>query len=139
MSGVVVFRRVEAQRRAGTLGELDTVQERLAVAEGLWSGQLQRLWNRYYAHLTMLQRIRAAERFYGRVAAASRVAARRCERRMEELLEAIAMLDLEVRAEVRGASDHVSQLRPALRIDQVLADQYRSESAASSVRSGGVR
>ncbi len=115
--------RADSQRRQGTLGEIDTVRERLESAEKTLTKRQLLVWRRILWWVE--QQYQQAERMpagYGEPLA--RVVAG-----LDRDLAEMDALVTEARAEVAGALRHLDNVVPAVRIDQYLADQMRLANA----------
>lgn len=118
--------RADHQRRQGTLGEIDTVTERLERVESVLARRQLLVWRRIMWWIEQ-QRQQAAllpSRFSGPMA-------RTIDGLDDDLAEMDALI-AEARGETAGALAHLGNVVAAVRIDQFLADQMRLANAGLS-------
>lgn len=123
--------RSDHHRRTGTLGELETVVERLDRAVEIWSDDEQPRWSAVFWLVEQLRREAgwiAAHYPSGTIASMAAAMIRNLDT-VGDRLEEIGRFEAEVRAEVQGAAHHVDAAYESCRLDQHFADQYRLQAA----------
>lgn len=118
--------RADHQRRQGTLGEIDTVRERLERIEWLLGRRQLLLWG------SVVWWIEQVRRQAERVPSLLRAPLLRAIDALDNHLAEIDSLLTEARVETVGALEHLGNVVPAVRIDQFLADQMRLANAGLS-------
>lgn len=118
---------------SGVAAELGAILERRAHAIELWDGPVQDLWTRLsWLHGQIerqVTRLSARERLTPQTLAAMR----RTILMAGDVLERMADLEVEARAQVRGMDLFVDWAKQNSRIDAYLSDQFRLQQAGLTI------
>lgn len=120
--------RQDMHRRDGAMGEIDTVRDKLQCVERALSRRsLLMLWQSIIWHVEQMRS--QASLIDGHRSTPVTSALGRTVDGLDDLLAQLDAQLTEARGETASALHHISNVVPAVRIDQYLADRYRLQAA----------